>query len=206
MIQLEEKIDTFKGKKVLVVGLARSGTGAANLLSLLGANVTITDTKSRNSLKGQIKKLLPPVKVITDRNPEEIFDSSEMIVVSPGVPLDIHQLEHAGAKGIPIIGELEVAYQIVARSELRVAVEARKKIYETHNTELATPAFIGITGTNGKSTTTTLIDLMLKESGYKTLLAGNIGNSLTGEILKAIGSHPSALIQAQNSCSPKHNT
>jgi UDP-N-acetylmuramoylalanine--D-glutamate ligase len=192
MIQLEEKIDTFKGKKVLVVGLARSGTGAANLLSLLGANVTITDTKSRNSLKGQIKKLLPPVKVITDRNPEEIFDSSEMIVVSPGVPLDIHQLEHAGAKGIPIIGELEVAYQIVARSELRVAVEARKKIYETHNTELATPAFIGITGTNGKSTTTTLIDLMLKESGYKTLLAGNIGNALTGEILKAIGSHPSA--------------
>ncbi|GBD97391.1 UDP-N-acetylmuramoylalanine--D-glutamate ligase [bacterium BMS3Abin06] len=175
----EKKKNNFKDKKILVVGLARSGIGAANLLSSSGVSVTVTDRKSRSSLEDQIRKLWPSVKVITDGNQEEVFDVSGMIVVSPGVPLDIPPLIRARAKGIPVIGELELAYQVVTG--------------ETRNSELATPAFIGVTGTNGKSTTTTLVDLMLKKSGLKTLLGGNIGTALTEELLKAVSGQQSAV-------------
>ncbi len=187
---------TFKDKKILVVGLARSGTGAANLLSVLGANVSVTDIKSRDSLETQIKKLPPSVKILANGNLEEKFVQSDMIIVSPGVPLNIPPLNRASAKGIPIIGEIELAYQTVASSELGFSVDVQNKMHGTHNTELATPAFIGITGTNGKSTTSTLVDHMLKESGYKTLLAGNIGNALTEEIVKAISNEQLAISES----------
>src|SRR4030067_777275 len=109
MITMQEKINMFKDKNILVVGLARSGTGAANLMSELGARVTITDTKSRSVLETNIKRLFPAVKVMTEGNPSEAFDAADMIVISPGVPLDILPLESARAKGIPVIGELELA-------------------------------------------------------------------------------------------------
>ena len=164
----EEKKNKFKDKNILVVGLARSGIGAANLLLSSGARVTVTDRKPRSALGDQIRKLSPFIKVITDGNPGEVFDASDLIVVSPGVPPDIPPIVRARAKGIPVISELELAYQAVTG--------------DTRNSQPATPAFIGVTGTNGKSTTTTLIDLMLNESGLKTMLGGNIGSALTEEI------------------------
>ena len=163
----------FRDKKILVVGLARSGCGAANLLSAAGADVTVTDKRSRSALKEHISRLLPDVRVVTDGNPEEIFNEADMILVSPGVPLYIPALAGARAKGIPIIGELELAYQSVMSNEFR-----------TMSGKSGPPAFIGITGTNGKSTVTTLTDLMLKAAGINTLLGGNIGNALTEEIQK----------------------
>lgn len=172
MIQTEESRKIFKDKEIVVIGLARSGVGAANLLSSLGAKVTITDTKPRSLLEGNIKRLSPSIKVITGDNPQEVFEEAELIVISPGVPLDIPPLIHAKARGIPIIGELELAYQVL-KSGFK-------------DTGFLTPHFIGVTGTNGKSTTVVLIDLMLRRSGFKTLLGGNIGNALTGEILKAL--------------------
>lgn len=188
MIPVKEKIGTFKDKKILVVGLARSGIGAANFLSLLGAKVTITDKRSGDALAENVKKLTPGIDVVTDDNPKELFEMSDMIVVSPGVPLNIESLQHARAGGIPIIGELELAYQTVAGSRLQIADEVLNEKSGICNTEPATPHFIGVTGTNGKSTVTTLVDLMLKESGCKTVLGGNIGNALTEELLKA-GKH-----------------
>lgn len=163
----------FKNMKVLVAGLARSGTGAANLLSSLGANVTVTDKKSESSLKANIDRLNPSIKVIAGENPEHLFTEADLIVVSPGIPLSIPPLVKAREEGIHVIGELELAYRVVK--------DAASPI--NHH---PLPVFIGITGTNGKSTTTTLVDLMLKRSGFRTLLGGNIGNALTEELFKLI--------------------
>jgi UDP-N-acetylmuramoylalanine--D-glutamate ligase len=178
MIQVKEKMNiipnSLNDKKVLVVGLARSGTGAANLLSSIGAEVTVTDRKPSNSLKSEIKKLSPVVKFVSGENTEGLFSGADLIVVSPGVPLDIPQIEVAVSRGIPVIGELELAYQVAAGYGA----------VDDENSEHGTPPFIGITGTNGKSTTATLVDLMLKMSGFRTLLCGNIGRALTEEINK----------------------
>jgi UDP-N-acetylmuramoylalanine--D-glutamate ligase len=182
MKQAEEKKMTFKDKNIVVVGLARSGTGAANLLSSLGAHVTITDNKDRSLLELNIKRLLSSVKVVTGGNPPEIFDTADMIVISPGVPLDIPPLERARLKGMPIIGELELAYQVIKERGYGLW-DMGHELAAGNN--ITYPSFIGITGTNGKSTTTTLVDLMLKEAGFNTLLGGNIGIALTEEILKA---------------------
>ncbi len=158
----------FKDKNILIVGLARSGVGAANLLSSLGAKVTATDARPLNSLKENIKRLLPSVTVKTDGHPEEIFYGADLIVISPGVSLNITPLLRASGRGIPIIGELELAYEVI----------------QSGVKGTSSPRFIGITGTNGKSTATTLIDLMLRQSGFRTLLGGNIGNALTEELYK----------------------
>lgn len=161
----------FKGKNILVVGLARSGTGAANLLSSIGAKVRITDIKPRDLLMDNIEKLLPSIEIIAGEHPEEVFNTADLIVVSPGVPLDIPPVLRAIARGIPVIGEFDLAYQVI-----------RSMASSTLNPELLPPAFIGVTGTNGKSTTATLISMMIKGAGFKTILAGNIGNALTEEI------------------------
>jgi UDP-N-acetylmuramoylalanine--D-glutamate ligase len=129
-------------------------------------------------LEGQIRKLARPVKVITGDNPVDVFESSDMIVVSPGVPLSIQPLLNARSRGVHIIGELELAYQVI-----KTGIRGEK---DCRGEWPFVPTFIGITGTNGKSTVTTLVDLMLKKSGCRTLLGGNIGNALSEEILKAV--------------------
>ena len=155
----------IKDKNVTVVGIARSGIGAANLLSDLGANVTVTDIKTKEELKDFIPGLDPSVRLVLGGHPEDIFLSADMLVVSPGVPLDTPPIADAKSRGVPVIGEFELAYQIA-----------------TQSTEQA--GFLAVTGTNGKSTTTALLDFMMKKGGFRTVLGGNIGNALTGEIHK----------------------
>ena len=92
-----------------------------------------------------------------------------MIVLSPGVPPDIQPLKKAMETGIRIIGELELAYQIATSGKWHTASGKPAK-------------FLAITGTNGKSTTTTLLNEMLIKGGFRTILGGNIGNALTEEI------------------------
>ncbi|MBI4688106.1 MAG: UDP-N-acetylmuramoyl-L-alanine--D-glutamate ligase [Nitrospirae bacterium] len=174
---MEEITGLFKDKNVLVVGLARSGVGASNLLACIGANVYATDTKPAESLKENIAKLSPAVKVAAGCHDEELFNNADLIVISPGVPLDMPLLLKAKAKGTPIIGELELAYEILMSDNPPIP----------HLIKGGEGGFIAITGTNGKSTTTMLVDLMLKEAGFRTLLGGNIGNALTEEIRKALG-------------------
>lgn len=177
----------FTDKKVLVVGLARSGVGAANLLDSFGAKVSVTDIKSCDYLKDNIKKLSPSIKVIAGEHPEKIFDAADIIVVSPGVLLDIPPLKRARKKGTPIIGELELAYQTV-QSMLRIgdSVNGGESTQDPH---LLKPHFISITGTNGKSTVTTLVDMMLERANFRTIMGGNIGSALTEEMnqLKVTG-------------------
>jgi UDP-N-acetylmuramoylalanine--D-glutamate ligase len=163
----------IKGKNITVVGLARSGAGAANLLAGLGAQVTVTDLKAEDGLRPFLSRLAPGVKRILGAHPDRLFSSADMIVISPGVPLSIKPLELARSRSIPIISELELAYQAAV-----VGFEDRPF------TTLAKEGFLAVTGTNGKSTTTALLDFMMKKGGFATILGGNIGNALTEEIYK----------------------
>ncbi len=162
----------IKGKKMTVVGLGRSGVGASNLLAEIGAEVTITDSKTEKELKDFITRLNPSVKLALGLggHPENIFLSADMVVISPGVLLDSKPILYAKEKGIPIIGELELAYQIASS---KFKVQSSK--------------FLAVTGTNGKSTTTALLDFIMRKGGFRTILGGNIGNALTEEIRKVLG-------------------
>jgi UDP-N-acetylmuramoylalanine--D-glutamate ligase len=151
------------GKKTVVVGLARSGLGAANLLSAMGLEVTVTDSRPGEELAEYTSRLSPSVGLALGGHPQEIFKDAELIVVSPGVPLSIEPLKRAREAGVTIISELELACRLLGD----VPVYA-------------------VTGTNGKSTTVTLLNMMFKKSGRKPVLAGNIGNALSEEVLKRV--------------------
>lgn len=154
------KTITLTDKRVTVVGLARSGVAVSNLLASLGARVIVTDTKGQDVLTEEIGELEKSVELSLGGHPDRVFLETDFIVVSPGVPMDIRPLELARENNVTIISELEFAYLL---TDIPV---------------------IAITGTNGKSTTSTLIDLMLRKSGFRAILGGNIGNALTGEISK----------------------
>lgn len=145
----------FRGKRVTIVGLARSGIAAARALHSLGAAVTVTDKKPAAQLHEQIKALgSGAIKLEAGGHPDRVFLEADLIVLSPGVP-KIAPILSAQRHGVKVISELELAWL------------------------LSDSPYIGITGTNGKSTVTTLVGLMMKKAGKKTLVAGNIGNALT---------------------------
>jgi UDP-N-acetylmuramoylalanine--D-glutamate ligase len=142
----------LKGKRALVVGLGRSGVASAFFLQDHGAKVTVSDSKSEAQLQNEITALLDRgVSIETGRHGERTFRDQDLIVVSPGVPSDQPQLQHARTLGIPVIGEVELAFRFL-----------QGKV-------------IAITGSNGKTTTTTLVGEILAKSGKKTLVGGNIG-------------------------------
>ena len=145
----------FSGKGVTVVGLARSGIAAARALDDLGAIVTVTDKKPQAELTAQITALgRERIRVIAGDHPESLFLEADLVVLSPGVP-KIPQLAMARRHGVRVISELELGWM------------------------LSDSPVIGITGTNGKSTVTSLVGAMLERSGKRVLTAGNIGNALT---------------------------
>lgn len=159
-----------RSRKILIFGLGRSGVGAANLLSDSGADVTVTDRKPEAELREYVRRLSPSVKLCLGGYPENM-NGTDLVVVSPGVPLEIEHIAKARGKGLKIIGELELAYGMTRSRE--------------HGAGGRIP-FLAVTGSNGKSTTTTLLNMMLRKGGFSTLLGGNIGNALTEEIQKAI--------------------
>src|SRR5258708_1512927 len=142
----------LKNKRVLVVGLGRSGVAAAFFLQEHGARVTVSDSKTQAQLQGEIPALLDRgISVETGRHGERTFRDQDLIVVSPGIPADQPQLQQARLRGIPVIGEVELAFRFLKG---RV---------------------VAITGSNGKTTTTTLTGEIFARSGKKTLVGGNIG-------------------------------
>jgi UDP-N-acetylmuramoylalanine--D-glutamate ligase len=178
----------LRGKKVTVVGLARSGVGAANMLAELGAEVTVTDRKNSQGLGIFLDKLNPSVRLKLGDHPGELFEKSDLIVVSPGVPLNILSLKRAAEKGINIISELELAYQIAHSSSLIAHSNNEFSIHEP-SAMSHEPSFLAVTGTNGKSTTTALLYEMVKNSRFNAIVGGNIGNALTEEIQNLSSSH-----------------
>ena len=145
-----------KGKRVLIVGLARSGKAAALLLARRGAVVTVTDLRPPTEFQAMIPELTAhKIGLELGIQREETFLNRDVIIVSPGVPWDLGPLRAARERGVPVFPEIEVAsWFLPAR-------------------------ILGVTGTNGKSTTTALLGRMLETSGFSTLLGGNIGVPLT---------------------------
>ncbi|MBE0426292.1 MAG: UDP-N-acetylmuramoyl-L-alanine--D-glutamate ligase [Nitrospirae bacterium] len=187
----------LKDKNVIVVGLARSGRGAANLLSELGAKVTVTDIKDKDELEEFIEGLNPSVKLVLGSHPEDLFTSADMMVISPGVSLYIQPISLARENGIPVISELELAYQVITKNlKINFNKPATPPSFESplnslKNEEqggiiLCKKGFLALTGTNGKSTTTALLDFIMKKGGFKTILGGNIGNAISEEIFKIV--------------------
>jgi UDP-N-acetylmuramoylalanine--D-glutamate ligase len=147
-----KNITKYQHKKILVLGLAKSGVSAATLLHKLGAFVTINDKKPLSENPEAQGLLEQGITVICGDHPVDLLDEGfELVVKNPGIPYHNPMVERAIEKGIPIITEVELAY------------------------EISEADFIGITGTNGKTTTTTLIFEMLKKGNKKPLIAGNIG-------------------------------
>jgi UDP-N-acetylmuramoylalanine--D-glutamate ligase len=142
----------LKGKKVLVVGLGKSGLAAALFLRRRGAQVTVSDVRSAEALARDIPALIEEgISVEAGGHGLLTFRRQDLIVVSPGVPVDTPELVQVRGFGLPIIGELELAARFLQGKVL------------------------AITGSNGKTTTTTLAGEILKESGLPTLVGGNIG-------------------------------
>lgn len=149
----------LKGKTVTVVGLGNSGINAARLLAGAGAHVRATDAQDTPSTQAAARALRDNgVETETGGHTEGFIVSSELVVLSPGVEPSSPAVRWAKKAKIPIIGEMELGYRF-----------CKGKI-------------IAITGTNGKSTVTTLIGKMLEASGKDTVICGNIGNSLCGEV------------------------
>lgn len=148
----------FENKKILVVGMARSGLAAARYLLRQGAVLVVNDSKSEEDLKGICQELesMGDVRFILGRNPntDEVQDI-DMAVVSPGVPLDLDYIMAIKNNRKKVISEIELAYQAGLKKNIR---------------------FVGITGTNGKTTTTSLVGEIFKAQGVETYVVGNIGN------------------------------
>jgi UDP-N-acetylmuramoylalanine--D-glutamate ligase len=152
--------DSLRGRRVAVVGLARSGLAVARLLHTVGARVVATDTKPLEALGPEARELEQMgVRLLTGGVHPEVALEAELVVVSPGIPLDSPQVAPARRAGTPIVGELEVAWR---------ALEADT---------------LAITGTNGKTTTTTLIGVLLGEQARPVLVGGNIGTPLAAHAL-----------------------
>jgi len=140
----------LRDKRVLIVGLGQSGLAAARFVKSKGARVTVSDSKTLEELKDQIPRLLDEgMAVETGRHRERTFENQDLIVVSPGVPLDGLPLPPSSRE--KVIGEIELAAQFIPG-----------------------PIF-AITGSNGKTTTTTLAGEVVKNGGFPTLVGGNIG-------------------------------
>ena len=147
-----KRIDQFKNKKVLVLGLAKSGESAARLLDNLGAIVTVNDGKPFEENPAAQSLLEDGIKVVTGGHPLELLDEEfALMVKNPGIPYSNPMIEKALAKGIPVLTEVELAYLI------------------------SDAPIVGITGSNGKTTTTTMIGEVLTAAGQNGLLSGNIG-------------------------------
>ena len=142
----------LNGKRVLVVGLGKSGVASALFLKAYGARVTVSDTKSGDDLRNEIPVLLDHgITVETGGHGERTFQGQDLIVVSPGVPVDAPPLAQARSLGESVVGEIELAAQFLPGP------------------------ILAITGSNGKTTTTTLTGEIMAAGGFPTLVGGNIG-------------------------------
>ncbi|NLB42159.1 MAG: UDP-N-acetylmuramoyl-L-alanine--D-glutamate ligase [Clostridiales bacterium] len=157
----------IKGKTVLVAGMARSGLSAAKLLYRLGARVIVYDKKAYNEVNNLVEELESAIRCefCLGEEPDKLLEQIDLIVMSPGIPTDVPFLVKAKAMGIKVISEVELAYQYCKAP------------------------ILAVTGTNGKTTTTTLLGEIVKASGITTHVVGNIGVPFTDKVDEMESSH-----------------
>ena len=149
----------FKGKRATIIGLAREGAALARFLAEQGAIVTVSDQKRKEELQENIAKLKGfPIRFVLGGHPGAILEQADVLFLSPGVPLEAPIVAEAKRRGIPINSETGLF------------------------TELCPAPIIGITGSSGKTTTVSLVGQMLKASGFRTWVGGNIGQPLIGHL------------------------
>jgi UDP-N-acetylmuramoylalanine--D-glutamate ligase len=148
----------LKNKRVLVVGLGKSGLAAAHFLKTLGARITVSDARPAMLIAELSELLEQGFSVEAGSHGLLTFRRQDLIVVSPGVPMSTPELKQVRAMGAHIIGELELGFEYL-KGEV-----------------------VGVTGSNGKTTTTTLIGEILKAAGRPTLVGGNIGRPVTAMV------------------------
>ncbi|MDC3412833.1 UDP-N-acetylmuramoyl-L-alanine--D-glutamate ligase [Aquibacillus sp. 3ASR75-11] len=165
-----KKIVDLPYEKILVLGLAKSGTAAAKLLKQSGKKVRVNDLKAKPTdlAVRQLEEM--GVEVVTGGHPISVLDDVDLLVKNPGIPYDNVIVAEAEQRELPIITEIELASRLV----------------DGH--------LIGITGSNGKTTTTTLIYEMLKNSNQQAKIAGNIGNVAT-EVAQSLEQNESMVIE-----------
>lgn len=150
----------LRGKRVTVVGLGRSGLAASNLLIEKGARVSITECLDSQKIKENIRKLkgtVPDIEI--GRHTEDLIKGRDLVVISPGVSGQTLPVLWAKKKGIPVVGEIELAFA-------------------------SCPApIIAISGTNGKTTVSTLVGRIFRKARRRCVVCGNIGNPFSGEVL-----------------------
>lgn len=149
-------------KKIVVVGTGVSGMGAVKLLSETSADITLYDGNDKLDRDEVLKKIPDDcdLRLIIGEMPDEVIKETDLLVISPGVPIDSDIVKLFEKENVPVWGEIELAY----------------------NFEKGT--VFAITGTNGKTTTTTLVGEIMKKYNNQTFVVGNIGNSYTSEVLK----------------------
>ena len=151
----------LKGIKALVVGAGKSGISAAGLLMKEGARIVLYDS-NRELTKEDVRKKLPEAyngRIILGDLPDDVRDEAELLILSPGVPTDLDYVNAIRKRGIPVWGEIELAYRF-----------ARGKL-------------VAVTGTNGKTTTTALIGEILKTWYHSVFVVGNIGSPYADSVL-----------------------
>lgn len=162
MKSIKEYKKSIAEKNILVVGLGKSGKAATQVLNELGANVSVQDSSAKEKIDDKFLKYIEnnAIKGFFGDAPENL-GYYDMFVLSPGVPTDLAFISEAEKEGVEVIGELELAYR------------------------LCEGKFVAITGTNGKTTTTTLVGEIFKTAGRKTSVVGNIGNPVVLEAVSA---------------------
>ena len=151
-----------KNQKVVVLGLAKSGTAVAKILHHLGATVVVNDSKNEDQSDGKQELESLGIQVICGGHPDDLISSDiQFVVKNPGIPYHIGPIQQALSLQIPVVTEVEIAYQ------------------------LSKAPFIGITGSNGKTTTTTLIGEIIEQAGLQPIVAGNIGTVVSEQAVEA---------------------
>ena len=159
---MNANLDNIKNKNILIVGLGRSGIAAAQAMLKLGARVSIQDSKKEETVDRSLVSFFREkgATCYFDDIPKDMAEF-DMVILSPGVNPELPFIAEARDKGVEITGELEIAYRIGRGN------------------------FVAITGTNGKTTTTTLTGEIFAASGRKTHVAGNIGTAVIAESIEA---------------------